>query len=122
MLLFVLIAVSVAGPFAGLALSNALHKRWPRNPWGQLRAQLREAWSRRFGEYARLERAALPDGTRVRLVCGPGCGFRHHEGVWTTSWTPRRLNDIGAPDDYKLVRETDGETTFAHRSAIEPVP
>lgn len=72
-------------------------------------------------QHAIRERTALPDGTRVRLICGPCCSFRHHDGVWLTSWTPRRMNDIGAPDDYKLTRESDGQETFATRSAIEPV-
>lgn len=81
---------------------------------------LRTWWRKRFGDYAKLERRALPDGTRVRLVCGPACGFRGHGGVWLTSWTPRRMNSLDDPDDYKLTRESDGETTFAKRDAIEP--
>jgi hypothetical protein len=86
-------------------------------------SKIRIWWRRRFGDYARASRAALPDGTRVRLVCGPaGCSFAVHDGVWRTSWTPRRLDDVDAPDDYRLQREGDGEVTYAHRSAIEPCP
>jgi hypothetical protein len=77
-------------------------------------------WRRRFGDYAKRERQALPDGTRVRLVCGPRCSGEHG-GVWTTSWTPRRSKDMDDPDDYRLTREGDGETTYAHRNAIEVV-
>lgn len=62
----------------------------------------------------RRRRAALPDGTRVRLVCSPRCSFRDHDGVWTTEY----LDD---PGDYRLTREDDGETTYAARNAIEPV-
>jgi hypothetical protein len=82
---------------------------------------LRSWWSRHVGEHARRERASLPDGTRVRLVCGEACRFRDHSGIWLTSWTPRRTGCIDDPDDYKLTRESDGETTFAARDAIEPV-
>lgn len=83
---------------------------------------IRDWWRRRYGDYARLERAALVDGTRVRLICGPPrCTFGKHDGVWITSWTPRRMNDIDAPDDYRLTRESDGETTYAKRDAIQPV-
>lgn len=83
---------------------------------------LREWWRRTFGDYARAERVALPDGTRVRLVCGGGrCTFKDHEGVWRTSWTPRRMHDVDGPDDYMLTREGDGETTYAARDAVEPI-
>jgi hypothetical protein len=78
--------------------------------------RLKTALRRRFGDYARTERAALADGTRVRLLCD----HDHHKGVWRTSWTPRRLNDVEAPDDYQLTRESDGKTTYATRGAIEP--
>ena len=83
--------------------------------------RLPDWWRRRFGDYARLERKALPDGTRVRLTCGPKCGFGDHAGIWVTSWTPRRTNEIDAPDDYRLTREGDGQQTFARRDAIETV-
>jgi hypothetical protein len=67
-----------------------------------------------------MERTALPDGTRVRLVCK--CqGFSTHEGVWVTSWTPRRTDNIEGPDDYLLTREGDGHTTYATRGALEVV-
>jgi hypothetical protein len=79
---------------------------------------LREWWTRRFGAYARRERAALPDGTRVRLICGPGCSFSTHSGVWKTSWSPRRTGLVDDPDDYRLEREGDGHTTYAHRNAL----
>lgn len=73
-------------------------------------------------EYRTLEKGALPDGTRVRLVCDKlGCNRRVHEGVWVTSWTPRRNNRIDDPDDYRLAREDDGYTTYATRGAINPV-
>jgi len=71
---------------------------------------------------ARLEREALPDGSRVRLVCK--CPHRvdgSHDGVWTTSYTPRRTKVLDDPDDYRLVREGDGATTYAHREALEVV-
>ena len=80
--------------------------------WRKLRPRL---------TYWRLERAALPDGTRVRLECGHGCGFKDHEGVWVTSWTPRRFTDARRyyePDDYRLTRESDGETTFARQNVL----
>ena len=58
----------------------------------------------------------------MRLVCGCSrCTLKEHDGVWTTSWTPRRLQDTTAPNDYRLTRETDGETTYATRDAIAPV-
>jgi hypothetical protein len=82
---------------------------------------VRNWWRRRFGDYARLERRALPDGTRVHLVCGPRCRFADHGGTWVTSWTPRRTGNLDDPDDYRLTREGDGQTTFAHRDAIEPL-
>jgi hypothetical protein len=82
-------------------------------PWWQ------RLFSRRVREHLRREAAALPDGTRVRLVCQ--CSRRDHAGVWTTSWTPRRLDDIDVCDDYMLTRESDGESTYATRGAIEPV-
>jgi hypothetical protein len=82
---------------------------------------LREWWRRHFGDYAKMERKALPDGTRVRLACQPNCGYSDHRGIWVTSWNPRRQNDIDAPDDYLLVREGDGERTYAKRDATEPV-
>ena len=61
-------------------------------------------------------RAALPNGTRVRMTCqckgnwGAGC----HEGIWTTEYKPEA-------DDYRLTRLSDGETTFAVRSVLEVV-
>lgn len=83
---------------------------------------IREWWSKNFGDYAQRERAALPDGTRVRLACRDGtCSFPDHSGVWLTSWTPRRSGDIDDPDDYRLTRESDGEVTYATRAAIEVV-
>jgi hypothetical protein len=84
-------------------------------------ARLREWWRRRFGDYAHRERIALPDGTRVVLTCGPNCTFSEHDGVWVTSWTPRRSGDLDDPDDYRLTREGDLHTTFARRDAIAPV-
>lgn len=99
------VIVFVLGFVVGEVVTSAVRRRWPRHPWARLRGHVREGWSRRFGDYARRERAALPDGTRVRLVCGPGCQFKNHDGVWTTSWTPRRNNDIDDPDDYRLTRE-----------------
>jgi hypothetical protein len=82
---------------------------------------IRTWWRLRFGRYARLERTALPDGTRVRLTCKCKSFAKEHEGVWVTSWTPRRLNDVDAPDDYRLTRESDGETAYASRNVLEPV-
>lgn len=120
------LACLLGGVAVGAFATGSLSGGWRtiRRGWARRRASLREWYSRRFGEYARLERAALPDGTRVRLVCGSGCGFREHDGVWFTSWTPRRLNDIDAPDDYKLSRdpEGNGEATFAMREVLEVVP
>lgn len=84
-----------------------------------------EWWSRTFGDYAKAEREALPDGTRVRLTCAGWCGRvgdDAHAGIWVTSWTPRRTGFYDDPDDYQLEREGDGKVTFAHRNAIEPVP
>lgn len=79
-------------------------------------------FSKRVREYVRLERRALPDGTRVVLICNRSkCRFTHHDGVWVTSWTPRRTGDIDDPDDYRLTRERDGETTYALRNAIYPL-
>lgn len=69
--------------------------------------------------YVRREQAALPDGTRVRLVCS--CQGRDHEGIWVTSWTPRRMRDHTDVDDYLLTRETDAQTTYAARDALEVV-
>lgn len=72
----------------------------------------------------RAERRALPDGTRVRLVCKcSGYGEHGHEGIWTTSWTPRRMGELfdDTVDDYKLTREGDGEETYATREAMEVV-
>jgi hypothetical protein len=82
--------------------------------------RLRNWLRRHFGDYARRERAALPDGTRVRLTCK--CSrFERHDGVWITSWTPRRNKNMDDPDDYLLTREGDGATTYATREVIEPV-
>jgi hypothetical protein len=90
---------------------------------GARRSELRKWWRMRFGDYAHEARRALPDGTRVRLVCkNTRCGFHDHEGIWITSWTPRRNGDPDDPDDYRLTREGDGETAFAVRSALEVVP
>ena len=72
--------------------------------------------SPRLRAFRRRERAALPDGTRVRLSCG--CPGREHDGVWLTSWTPRRTGFLDDPDDYQLEREGDGRTTYATRGAL----
>jgi hypothetical protein len=64
---------------------------------------------------------ALPDGTRVRLVCECSRSRHTHDGVWVTSWTPRRQNDADTVDDYELTRESDGETTYATRGVLEPI-
>ena len=100
-----------------ISISQSMHEVPPRVRWWQ--------WllSRRAREYVRRERAALPDGTLVRLICcGSGCSFLDHGGVWRTSWSPRRTGILDDPDDYLLERVGDGETTFATRAAIEPVP
>jgi hypothetical protein len=79
--------------------------------WWRLSAEWRD--------YVRRERAALPDGTRVRLVC---LCSRDHGVIWLTSWTPRRMRDINDVDDYRLTSETDpNDTTFAVRDVLEVV-
>lgn len=80
-----------------------------------------EWWSRHFGDYARRLRQALPDGTRVRLICPRTCKFADHTSAWVTSWTPRRTGFIDDSDDYLLVREGDGERTFARRDVVDGV-
>ncbi len=90
-------------------------------PWAWVLRQWRAFWGRRT--YRRMERGALPDGTRVLLACQ--CSRHDHAGVWTTSWTPRRIGGPRPweePDDYQLTREGDGKTTYASRSVLELVP
>jgi len=91
-------------------LARALLRRW--RPVARARHRL-------------AERLALPDGTRVRLTCRcSGWGTRGHDGVWRTSWTPRRMGMLvdDVVDDYRLTREGDGEETYATRGVLEVVP
>lgn len=88
------------------------------NPWAWALGQWRTFWARRA--YRRMAARALPDGTRVRLTCQCSRARHAHNGVWTTSWTPRRVS-WDSPDDYLLTREGDGETTYATRGVLELV-
>jgi len=95
-----------------------------RSPRRRARIERRDYWAQWWRQWRlrRAARAALPDGTRVRLVCkDTGCTYRDHGGIWVTSWTPLRNGNPDDPDDYRLTREGDGEVTFATRGAIEPV-
>jgi hypothetical protein len=66
-------------------------------------------------ETASRRRAAMPDGTRVRLTCRcTGYDPHAHGGIWTTEY-----QEDG--DDYRLTREGDGEATYAARNALEVV-
>lgn len=89
------------------------------SPWTWVRRVWRRFWGMRA--YRRLERASIPDGTRVRLICPDRCRDRHL-GIWTTSWTPRRIGGPcpwDEPDDYRLTRESDGETVYATRESMQ---
>lgn len=97
------------------------------NPWRWLRRAWVIARAKRL--YKQAARRALPDGTRVRLLCPPSCADRH-AGIYRTEWSPRRVFKSGqpyypraweAPDDYHVVRESDGDTHFATRDALEVV-
>lgn len=92
------------------------------DPWSWAVSQWKAFWGRRA--FRRMARAALADGTRVRLACGCSRSRHSHGGVWTTSWTPRRIGGTRPweePDDYLLTREGDGETTYATRGVLEIV-
>jgi hypothetical protein len=119
------IAFTVGAISGALLLIFIAHWDTIARAWRRRRAELRVWWSRNYGEYRRLERQAVPDGTLVRLVCREHCSFpaTQHEGVWYTSWTPRRMNDIDTVDDYRLSRdpEGNGEATYATRGSFEVV-
>lgn len=65
-----------------------------------LRGRTHDWWARRFGDYARREREAMPDGTRVRLVCQ--CG--HGSLVASRAAPSRRLTSRGRVDTTDPVR------------------
>ena len=89
------------------------------------RSRLHHWWrlltSSLYMEFCRREREALPEGARVRLLCEcKDCALAPN-AIWRASWTPRRLHDIGGPDDYQLTRESDGKVLYAHREDLELV-
>lgn len=111
----------LAALLLGALLGQLARMAWNSRPsLRRLSAALRRWWWARV-DLPRQARKALPDGTRVRLVCG--CARCDHAGIWITSWSPRRMGgDPDAPDDYRLTREGDGESTYALRNVLEPVP
>jgi hypothetical protein len=69
-----------------------------------------------------MRRSAIPDGTRVRLICACyRCVASGNAETYVTSWTPRRQQDPTAPDDYELTRESDGNVSWATRAVIWPI-